>query len=235
MRGTPQQIIEKYLALARDAQLSNDRVAEQAFFQHAEHYTRLLGEAMKEQAERQQQQQQQNNQQHHNRSGDEQQSRGGDDGRDQPGRDDNGQGRNDTQERRDQPEARHAPQNNEAARQPEAPRQSDAGRQSDAPRQPVTAEQPDSRPEAGQDTDATAVQDGSRPRNQRGGRRPVAALPDAVSTDAEPGDARVDTPEEKAPARRTRAPRSTSAAPRTRRKPAAEDSAAAAPAADGAE
>lgn len=49
MRGTPQQIIDKYLALARDAQLSNDRVAEQNFLQHAEHYTRLLGEAQREQ------------------------------------------------------------------------------------------------------------------------------------------------------------------------------------------
>ncbi|WP_294925827.1 DUF4167 domain-containing protein [uncultured Paracoccus sp.] len=57
VRGTPQQIIEKYLTLARDAQLSNDRVAEQSFLQHAEHYTRLLGEAQREQAERQQQQQ----------------------------------------------------------------------------------------------------------------------------------------------------------------------------------
>jgi len=56
VRGTPQQIIEKYLTLARDAQLSNDRVAEQSFFQHAEHYTRMLGEAQREQAERQQQQ-----------------------------------------------------------------------------------------------------------------------------------------------------------------------------------
>lgn len=54
VRGTPQQIIEKYLALARDAQLSNDRVAEQSFLQHAEHYTRMLGEAQKEMAERQQ-------------------------------------------------------------------------------------------------------------------------------------------------------------------------------------
>lgn len=53
VRGTPQQIIEKYLTLARDAQLSNDRVAEQSFLQHAEHYTRMLGEAQREQAERQ--------------------------------------------------------------------------------------------------------------------------------------------------------------------------------------
>lgn len=54
VRGTPQQIIEKYLTLARDAQLSGDRVAEQAFLQHAEHYTRMLGEAQREMAERQQ-------------------------------------------------------------------------------------------------------------------------------------------------------------------------------------
>ncbi|MDO5633120.1 MAG: DUF4167 domain-containing protein [Paracoccus sp. (in: a-proteobacteria)] len=59
VRGTPQQIIDKYLALARDAQLSNDRVAEQSFLQHAEHYTRMLGEAQREMAERQQHNQQQ--------------------------------------------------------------------------------------------------------------------------------------------------------------------------------
>ncbi|MBS0563070.1 MAG: DUF4167 domain-containing protein [Proteobacteria bacterium] len=53
VRGTPQQIIDKYLMLARDAQLSNDRVAEQAFLQHAEHYTRMLGEAQREMAREQ--------------------------------------------------------------------------------------------------------------------------------------------------------------------------------------
>lgn len=57
VRGTPQQIIEKYLMLARDAQLSNDRVAEQSFLQHAEHYTRLLGEAQREMAREQDQRQ----------------------------------------------------------------------------------------------------------------------------------------------------------------------------------
>jgi len=50
VRGTPQQIIDKYLVLARDAQLSNDRVAAENFLQHAEHYTRMLGEAMNETA-----------------------------------------------------------------------------------------------------------------------------------------------------------------------------------------
>ena len=48
VRGTPSQVIEKYNQLARDAQLSNDRVAMESFQQHAEHYTRLLSEAQKE-------------------------------------------------------------------------------------------------------------------------------------------------------------------------------------------
>ncbi|TKA94000.1 DUF4167 domain-containing protein, partial [Cereibacter changlensis] len=54
VRGTPTQIIEKYLFLARDAQLSNDRVAAENFLQHAEHYTRMLGEAQREMAAEQQ-------------------------------------------------------------------------------------------------------------------------------------------------------------------------------------
>lgn len=48
VRGTPQQIIEKYSQLARDAQLAGDRVAVENFQQHAEHYTRMLAEAQKE-------------------------------------------------------------------------------------------------------------------------------------------------------------------------------------------
>ena len=57
VRGTPQQIIDKYNQLARDAQLANDRVATENFQQHAEHYLRMLAEAQREQAERQAQQQ----------------------------------------------------------------------------------------------------------------------------------------------------------------------------------
>ena len=59
VRGTPQQIIDKYNQLARDAQVSNDRVAAENFQQHAEHYLRMLSEAQREQTERQQQQGQQ--------------------------------------------------------------------------------------------------------------------------------------------------------------------------------
>lgn len=42
VRGTPQQIIEKYQALARDKATAGDRVLSESFLQHAEHYTRIL-------------------------------------------------------------------------------------------------------------------------------------------------------------------------------------------------
>lgn len=60
VRGTPQQIIDKYQQLARDAQLSGDRVATENFFQHAEHYLRLLGAAQKEIDAKREQQEQEN-------------------------------------------------------------------------------------------------------------------------------------------------------------------------------
>ncbi len=60
VRGTPQQIIDKYNQLARDAQLAGDRVATENFQQHAEHYLRLLGEAQKEQDAKREEQERQN-------------------------------------------------------------------------------------------------------------------------------------------------------------------------------
>ena len=60
VRGTPQQIIEKYNQLARDAALGNDRVAAENFQQHAEHYLRLLGAAQREQDQRREQQEREN-------------------------------------------------------------------------------------------------------------------------------------------------------------------------------
>ncbi len=52
VRGTPQQIIDKYQSLAHDSQLSGDRVSAENFQQHSEHYSRLLLEAQKEIAEK---------------------------------------------------------------------------------------------------------------------------------------------------------------------------------------
>lgn len=60
VRGTPQQIIDKYNQLARDALLANDRVAVENFQQHAEHYTRMLADAMREADAKREQQEAQN-------------------------------------------------------------------------------------------------------------------------------------------------------------------------------
>lgn len=60
VRGTAQQLFEKYLQLGRDATSSGDRVMAEGYFQHAEHYFRILN-AMNQAA----QQNQQNQQQHY--------------------------------------------------------------------------------------------------------------------------------------------------------------------------
>ncbi len=41
VRGTAQQVLEKYQALGRDAASSGDRIAAEGFYQHAEHYYRI--------------------------------------------------------------------------------------------------------------------------------------------------------------------------------------------------
>jgi hypothetical protein len=45
IRGTAAHIAEKYVQLARDAQTSGDIVAAENYFQHAEHYYRMLAAA----------------------------------------------------------------------------------------------------------------------------------------------------------------------------------------------
>lgn len=42
IRGSAQQVLEKYLQYAREAQTNGDRVKSEAYFQHAEHYQRTL-------------------------------------------------------------------------------------------------------------------------------------------------------------------------------------------------
>ena len=42
IRGTAQQLFEKYLQLGRDATSSGDRVMAESYFQHAEHYFRIV-------------------------------------------------------------------------------------------------------------------------------------------------------------------------------------------------
>ena len=45
IRGTAQQVADKYATLARDAQSSGDRVMAENYLQHAEHYNRIIAAA----------------------------------------------------------------------------------------------------------------------------------------------------------------------------------------------
>src|SRR5690242_18571724 len=48
IRGTASHIADKYVQLARDAQASGDPVGAENYFQHAEHYYRLIAAAQEQ-------------------------------------------------------------------------------------------------------------------------------------------------------------------------------------------
>ncbi len=138
VRGTPQQIIDKYQTLTRDAQLSGDRVSAENFQQHAEHYLRLLTAAQREQAERQAADAR-------NRPSNPQQDQGGEGGQDQ------------RRERQDQDQDRGGRKAAGGGDQPEFAPVIDAGQKDsglvDTPEsksdpQPDGKQQPDGKPQA---------------------------------------------------------------------------------------
>ena len=97
IRGTAQQLFEKYLQLGRDATSGGDRVMAEGYFQHAEHYFRILN-AINQAA----QQAQQNGQQSGQRR-----PYGGEDGAQPAGESEEGEGH--APGTGDQPEAREIP------------------------------------------------------------------------------------------------------------------------------
>jgi hypothetical protein len=48
IRGNPSHIAEKYIQLARDAQTSGDPIAAENYYQHAEHYYRVIAAAQEQ-------------------------------------------------------------------------------------------------------------------------------------------------------------------------------------------
>lgn len=54
IRGNAAQVYERYLQLARDASMSGDRVTAENYYQHAEHYLRIMNAANEGWAERRQ-------------------------------------------------------------------------------------------------------------------------------------------------------------------------------------
>lgn len=66
VRGTAQQLFEKYLQLGRDATGTGDRILAEAYFQHAEHYFRILN-AMTQAAQQSQMERQERQERHQQR------------------------------------------------------------------------------------------------------------------------------------------------------------------------
>jgi hypothetical protein len=83
IRGTAQQLFEKYLQLGRDATGSGDRVMAESYFQYAEHYFRILNAI--NQAAQQQNGGQGNGQQHQGGGGQQGQQYNGHQRRDRDG------------------------------------------------------------------------------------------------------------------------------------------------------
>ena len=190
VRGTPQQIIDKYNQLARDAQLSGDRVAMENFQQHSEHYTRMLAEATREQDQRREQQEaqhrdrQQNQNQNQNQNNDQRDFR--DDRADRP----------DRNERDNDPQNQPQPHSDQR-QQPQSDRQPHAERQP----QPHV-QQPDAQPQ----------QDAQK--QHRSKPRPASVLDsdtDVIDVDGASDSGLVETPESKPAKPRARRPRKSSA------------------------
>lgn len=67
VRGTAQQVADKYAALARDASSSGDPVAAENYLQHAEHYQRIVNlhaERVAERAAEQQREREERDERH---------------------------------------------------------------------------------------------------------------------------------------------------------------------------
>jgi len=76
VRGTAQQVLDKYQALGRDAMTAGDRIAAESFFQFAEHYHRIVNvdgaPATPNQNNQNNQNSQDQNRDHHDRQGSDQ-------------------------------------------------------------------------------------------------------------------------------------------------------------------
>jgi hypothetical protein len=159
VRGTPSQVIEKYNQLARDAQLSNDRVAMENFQQHAEHYLRLLSEAQKEIDAKREEQEKANRER-------------------QAERDEQERINREKQAERDR--ERHERQEREAAEQPSQPDSSEQGQPDtqDSDNDSTLVETPESKPKtrrAPRRKPKPKEDAGDAPKSGGGGDQPEAA------------------------------------------------------------
>lgn len=163
IRGSAQQVLEKYQQYARDAQTSGDRILSEAYFQFAEHYQRIVAKQV-EARERQQQ------------------PRGGRDDRDQGRRDDRDNSRNDADDdaadaSNDEAEVAEARVERRDADERKNDSDDDAMRVIDA------SEASDEAP-----AEAGAGDKDKEEGRRRGRRRPYKAREEEASAEADPAD-----------------------------------------------
>ncbi|MCR9073784.1 MAG: DUF4167 domain-containing protein [Alphaproteobacteria bacterium] len=193
IRGNASQVYEKYLALGRDASASGDRVLAESYFQHADHYYRIVSTFAENEAERQ------------NRNNGQQPSGGArdwndddeDDREDQRGGHNGGSGNRDERrsDRRgsDEPSSddRDDGQRERAARS-EGPR-GDASQRNAAPRESAPSESaprdtsPRDEAQAAGDPGDGVQEDAPPPRRPRGRPRRAAVSEDAAPAVEEDG------------------------------------------------
>ncbi len=150
IRGSAAQVYEKYMNFARDATSGGDRVAAEAYFQHAEHYFRIINDSTDPRSESQ--------------SATRQQHSGGRDPRD-----DNGPA-DEADDYSEQPPANQPPPNQPRANQPQVSQPQVSQPRANQPRD----NQPrDNQPRANQPQVSQA-----RANSAQGGRRPDAESQD---------------------------------------------------------
>jgi len=211
VRGTPQQIIDKYNQLARDAQLGNDRVAMENFQQHAEHYLRLLAEAQREIDQRREQQERENRERQAER--DQHQNNQNQNNQNQGGQNNGNQNNGNRDQQRDQP--RDQGQNRDSSRDQGRPQNRDQDR------------------DQGRDQNRDQNRDNNRDRPAQHERRsPAPVAQDTEETlssdvmDLGHDSGLVDTPESRSeapPVSTSDAPKKTSSRPRSAPRPKAEN------------
>jgi hypothetical protein len=163
VRGTPQQIIDKYQALGRDAQVSGDRVAAENYQQHAEHYARLLSEAYRQQGENRPQQPQYERDDQPYRE---------DDGDEAPRRQQNGDGGGLTM----------IETGSDSESGPvETPEEAAAGKRREEPQPPATEQRKPNGADSGVEAAAgdEAAESAPAPKRSRSRRKPKAEAPEA--------------------------------------------------------
>jgi len=177
IRGTASHIAEKYMQLARDAQTSGEMVSAENYFQHAEHYFRIIAAA-----QAQNQQQNPNEQQRSRPHGADDSDDDDDDTTPQQSRDQN------RDQGRDQNRDQNRGQGPQPSYQPQPPAEQPAIEQPQPSIPATAAGSGDKGAEPGQPDAAADQANGNQPPKRRRRRAaPAAAQPD-VQADTPPAE-----------------------------------------------